>query len=234
MSKPYRIAYMRTSTDAQETAIQLADLQKHGYDRIFTDEGISGKVKARPELMQALAALRPGDELVVWKLDRMGRSAAQLLVIIDDLMEKGINFVSLREAFDLSTPVGRAMYGVAAVFAQMERETIEERRKAGIKLAREKGVKFGRKSAADPTATRKSPDGIRVIDDRSGRLAKAMMAVAGGMSLTKAAKEHGIGKATLHRHLEAKKQGAFGTVKSDADSERKSAPNGQLNGCSVH
>lgn len=216
----YRIAYMRTSTDQQETAIQRADIEKHGFDRIFTDEGISGKVRDRPELMKALDALQPGNEFIVWKLDRLGRSAVHLMQIIEGLSEKGINFVSLREGFDLSTPIGRAMFKLAAVFAEMERETIEERRNAGLKLAREKGVKFGRKTAADPSAK----------TDKSGRLAKAMLAVAGGQSIRSAAKEHRIGEATIHRHIAANSEGRNDRRKTECVTEGKPRKNGHLNG----
>jgi DNA invertase Pin-like site-specific DNA recombinase len=219
-NRPYRIAYMRTSTDAQETAIQRADIERHGFDKIFMDEGISGKVKDRPELMKALDALQPGNEFIVWKLDRMGRGAAHLMAIIEDLQARGINFVSLKEQFDLSTPIGRAMYGIAAVFAQMERETIEERRNAGIKLARDKGTKFGRKPLSDPDAK----------GGKAGDLAQAITAVQRGMSQRQAAQRFNISRTTLARHIEPLSQPVNSDLVSVPKSRRKSRVNGHSNG----
>lgn len=216
----YKIGYCRTSTNQQDLGIQRDALLAAGCDEIH-EEQESGAKRNRPILANVISRLRPGDTFVCWKFDRVARSALHLLEIVEGLQACNINFISLTEQMDLSTPIGKAMLTVAAAFAELERGNIQERREAGLKRAREKGVKFGRKSAADPTA--------RV--DKSGRLAKAMLAVARGQSLSSAAKEHNIGKATLSRHLAAQKETIseqeFSLRKSMTVSERKERSNGQ-------
>jgi DNA invertase Pin-like site-specific DNA recombinase len=139
------IDYARTSTDDQTTALQLAALKKAGCQIIHADKGISGTVRKRPALERCLAALESGDTLIVWKLDRLGRSLRDLIDMLDDLRERGVRFQSITEAIDTETPTGRAMWQLVGVLAELERSLITERTRAGVKEAQKRGLKFGRK-----------------------------------------------------------------------------------------
>ncbi len=139
-----KIGYMRISTEKQDHALQRDAMTKAGVDAVYEDT-ISGSVATRTGLDACLAELDRGDTLVVWKLDRLGRKAGRLHDLIDGFLARGINFVSLTESLDTTTPCGRAMFGVMASFAQMEREVIQERVRAGLDAARAKGKKLGRK-----------------------------------------------------------------------------------------
>ncbi len=140
-----KYGYARTSTGDQTTALQLAALQGAECSKIFEDKGKSGATVKRPALARCLKALRPGDTLIVWKLDRLGRSLRDLIATLDGLRERGVCFQSLTEAIDTETPTGRAMWQMIGVLAELERSLIGERTRAGVKAAQRRGVKFGRK-----------------------------------------------------------------------------------------
>lgn len=140
----HRIGYARVSTRDQNLDLQLEALKKAGCDRIYEDT-ISGTKSRRPGLTQALENLRDGDTLVVWKLDRLGRSVKDLLDFAGGLNERGIGFVSLTDAIDTTTASGRFFFNVMASLAQMERELMVERTQAGLQAAREQGRVGGRK-----------------------------------------------------------------------------------------
>jgi DNA invertase Pin-like site-specific DNA recombinase len=140
----HRIGYARVSTRDQNLDLQLDALQKAGCDKIYKDM-ISGTKSRRPGLTQALDTLRDGDTLVVWKLDRLGRSVKDLLNFAGGLNERGIGFVSLTDAIDTTTVSGRFFFNVMASLAQMERELMVERTQAGLQAAREQGRVGGRK-----------------------------------------------------------------------------------------
>ena len=144
------IGYARTSTDDQTTALQLAALEKAGCQTIHEDKGISGTVRKRPALERCLASFESGDTLIVWKLDRLGRSLRDLIDMLDDLRERGVRFQSITEAIDTETPTGRAMWQLVGVLAELERSLITERTRAGVKEAQKRGVKFGRKPKLSP------------------------------------------------------------------------------------
>jgi DNA invertase Pin-like site-specific DNA recombinase len=139
-----RIGYARVSTDQQDTALQVDALRKAGCEKIFQDKGVSGSLVKRPQLDKCLKSLQEGDTLVVWKIDRLGRSLAHLASTLDDLQKRGIKFLSLTEHLDTSTHMGRAMYQMAGIFAELERGWIAERTYAGRIAARKRGVRFGR------------------------------------------------------------------------------------------
>ena len=140
-----KYGYARVSTDDQNTALQLTALKKAGCKTVFKDEGLSGATTKRPALQRCLKALTAGDTLIVWKLDRLGRSLRDLIHMLDDLRERGVKFQSLTEAIDTATPTGRAMWQMIGVLAELERSLIAERTSAGVKSAQARGVKFGRK-----------------------------------------------------------------------------------------
>ena len=145
-----RYGYARTSTDDQTTALQLAALKKARCAHIFEDKGYTGATTKRPALTRCLKTLRAGDTLTVWKLDRLGRSLADLIAMLDELKARGIRFHSLTEAIDTDTPTGRAMWQMIGILAELERSIITERTRAGMKAAKRRGVKFGRKPSLTP------------------------------------------------------------------------------------
>jgi DNA invertase Pin-like site-specific DNA recombinase len=139
-----RIGYVRVSTSEQHTALQRDALENAGCDLIFEDK-ISGRSTERPGLNQLLKRLAPGDTLMVWKLDRLGRSMRHLVALIEELRERGVNFRSLTDAIDTSTPMGRFFFHVMGALAEMERELIVERTRAGLAAARAQGRIGGRR-----------------------------------------------------------------------------------------
>ena len=145
-----KYGYARTSTDDQTTALQLAALKRAKCSHIFEDKGLSGATTKRPALARCLKTLRAGDTLIVWKMDRLGRSLRDLITMLDDLRDRGIAFQSLTEAIDTHTPTGRAMWQMIGVLAELERSLITERSRAGVKAAQRRGVKFGRKPKLSP------------------------------------------------------------------------------------
>src|ERR1035438_8463908 len=140
-----KYGYARVSTDDQSPALQLAALKKDGCKTIFKDDVLSGATTKRPALLRCLKKLEHGDTLTVWKLDRLGRSLRDLITMLDDLKHRGVKFRSLTEAIDTETPTGRAMWQMIGVLAELERSLIRERTRAGVKAAKGRGVKFGRK-----------------------------------------------------------------------------------------
>jgi DNA invertase Pin-like site-specific DNA recombinase len=134
----------RVSKDAQNPDLQLAALKRAGCKRIFTDKASGAHVK-RPQLTRCLASLQAGDVLIVWKLDRLGRSLRDLIALLDDLKAREVAFRSLTEAIDTATPTDRAMWQMVGILAELERSLIQERTKAGRAAAVARGVKLGRK-----------------------------------------------------------------------------------------
>ena len=141
------IGYARVSTGEQDVQLQLDALKKAGCDEsnIFTDKA-SGVRTDRPGLDACLAALSPGDTLMVWRLDRLGRSMSHLVTLVEDLLKKGIGFRSLCDgAIDTTTASGELMFNIFSSLAQFERRLIQERTRAGLSAARARGRKGGRK-----------------------------------------------------------------------------------------
>jgi len=139
-----KIGYCRVSTDDQNPDLQLTALKRAGCKQVFTDKATGAHIK-RPELAKCLKALKAGDTLVVWKLDRLGRSLQDLIGLLDDLKTRGVAFRSLTESIDTATPTGRAMWQMVGILAELERSLIQERTKAGRAAAQARGVKMGRK-----------------------------------------------------------------------------------------
>ncbi|HET6513581.1 MAG TPA: recombinase family protein [Thermodesulfovibrionales bacterium] len=164
MKKERAALYARCSTHdkGQDPELQLAPLREYCQRRGFTitgeyvDNGISGTKERRPQLDRLMDAARKRqiDVVLVWKLDRFGRSLKQLVTALDELSGLGIGFISFQDNLDLTTPQGRLMFHIIGAMAEFERELIRERVKAGIDNARRKGKKLGRKGLA-PIAKRK-------------------------------------------------------------------------------
>lgn len=141
-----KVGYARVSTLDQNLSLQLDALRQAGCARIFEDKA-SGIKASRPGLEEALNYLRPGDTLVVWKLDRLGRSLKNLIELIGTLNSKGIGFKSLQENIDTMTSGGKLIFHIFSSLAEFERDIIRERTKAGLAAARARGRKGGRPKA---------------------------------------------------------------------------------------
>src|SRR5512133_1928681 len=139
------LGYARVSTTDQHPQLQVDALQGAGCYRVFT-ETASGARADRPVLAQVLDQLRPGDTLVVWKLDRLGRSLRHLVDVVTGLADRGVGFRSLQESIDTTTPGGRLVFHIFASLAEFERDLIRERTAAGLAVARARGRHGGRPS----------------------------------------------------------------------------------------
>jgi DNA invertase Pin-like site-specific DNA recombinase len=137
------LGYARVSTTDQDASLQIDALTKAGCYRVFTDKA-SGSLQERPELTKLLDQLRPGDTLVVWRLDRLGRSLRHLIDSLNDLQHRRVGFRSLTESIDTTSPGGRLIFHVFAALAEFERELISERTNAGLAAARARGRQGGR------------------------------------------------------------------------------------------
>lgn len=136
--------YARVSTQEQETHAQTDALSKTGVGFIFSEKRSGGTTVGRPQLEIMLRKLKPGDQVIVYKLDRIARSLKDLLRIIERIEEKGAQFRSLTESLDTTTPAGRMLFHMVGAFAEFERELIRERTRAGMEAAVKRGVKLGR------------------------------------------------------------------------------------------
>ncbi len=143
------IGYVRVSTNDQNTALQRDALERSGCELIFEDK-MSGRTAERLGLKKLLKRLSPGDSLVVWKLDRLGRSMRNLVILVEELKQRSVNFRSLTDSIDTSTPMGRFFFHVMGALAEMERELIVERTRAGLVAARAQGRIGGRRPKLTP------------------------------------------------------------------------------------
>jgi DNA invertase Pin-like site-specific DNA recombinase len=179
------IGYARVSTADQNADLQQAALKAAGCHRIFTDHGVSGSRASRPELDKMLDHLRDGDEVVVWKLDRLGRNTRNLLALIDDLERRGVHFRSVTEGISTTGSMGRAMLTVMSAFAQLERDQLAERTRAGMAAAAEHGRKAGR----------------REVTADHAKVKRARALKAQGLTPADIGKLIGASRATVYRYL---------------------------------
>ncbi len=179
------IGYARVSTQEQNPELQLDALAKAGCEQVF-QEKISGKDRDRPELETCLKVLRKGDTLVVWRLDRLGRSLKDLVEIVHALEERGIGFQSLTEKIDTTHAGGKLVFHVFAALAEFERNLIRERTLAGLAAARARGRKGGRKPKLSASDVRKA----------------AAMLHDPFMTKTEVARHFGVSRVTLNLALE--------------------------------
>lgn len=177
------IGYVRVSTLEQNAALQVDALTAAGAVRLFTDHA-SGAIDDRPALREALAYLNPGDTLMVWRIDRLGRSVANLIETVNGLAARQVQFRSLTDAIDTSTAGGEFIFHIFAAFAQMERRLISERTRAGLQAARARGRTGGRPTVMTPA-----------------RLAEARRMRDTGQTLAYIASTLGVGRATVVRAL---------------------------------
>ena len=177
------IGYARVSTQDQNLNLQIDALRKSGCEKVFDDK-VSGTRAERPGLTKALELMRTGDTLVVWKLDRLGRSVKQLVDLVAGLQKQNVQFKSLTDAIDTGTPSGRFFFHVMASLAEMERELTVERTRAGLEIARQLGSKGGRK---------------RLMTDTKILSAKKLL--ANGVPPRDVAKDLGVSVPTHYRYF---------------------------------
>jgi DNA invertase Pin-like site-specific DNA recombinase len=177
------LGYARCSTTDQDPALQLDALTAAGCERIWT-ETASGAAAERPQLADLLSHARGGDTLVVWRLDRLGRSLPHLIGLLADLEQRQVQFRSLTEALDTSTAGGRLVFNIFASIADFERQLVQERTQAGLAAARARGRVGGRPTVMTPAKTRTAR---RMLHD--------------GETLTTVAAALSISRTTLYRHL---------------------------------
>ena len=145
-----KIGYVRVSTSDQNIDLQMDALEAAGCKEIFKDEGISGAAADRDGLSQAILAVGPGDVLVVWKLDRLGRSLSFLIDLIEKLKKDGAGFQSLTDGIDTTTTGGKLVFHIMGALAEFERDLISERTRAGLEAAKKRGKHVGRPKALTP------------------------------------------------------------------------------------
>src|SRR4051812_21934550 len=179
------VGYARVSTLDQTPALQLDALSAAGCTKVFDDHA-SGARSDRPGLQRALDYVRQGDVLVVWKLDRLGRSLAHLIEVVTELEHRGVGFRSITEAIDTTTPGGRLVFHLFGALGQFERDLIRERTRAGLTAAAARGRKGGRKPVID-----------------AENLARARRMIAKGLTVRETATRLKIGKTALYDMLRA-------------------------------
>ena len=179
--------YARVSTREQNPALQLDALREAGCERIF-QETASGARTERPELARLLEQVREGDVVVVWKLDRLGRSLGHLVALVGELMERGVGLVSLRDPVDTTSAQGRLVFNLFASLAEFERDLIRERTRAGLEAARARGRRGGR------------PRGLSEAAQKKAVVAEALYR-AGELPVKEIAGTLDISKATLYKYL---------------------------------
>jgi DNA invertase Pin-like site-specific DNA recombinase len=197
----WKIGYARVSTEDQDLGMQIEALKGVGCEEVF-EEQMSGARRDRPVLARMLERIRKGDTLVVWKTDRLARSLSHLLEVVEALNARGVNFQSITEGFDTTTPGGKAFFQICGTMAELERNLIQERVMSGLKKARAEGRIGGRPKT-----------------DRE-KVTQALAMVGGGMSITLAAKAAHISRSTLYRAINVSKtshrknghKGSFETV----------------------
>lgn len=183
-----RVGYARVSTKDQNLDSQVDALREAGCEEVFT-EVASGAKTARPILDDVLSRLRAGDVLVIWKLDRLGRSLKHLVTLTTELMEREIGLVSIKDPLDTTTPQGRLVFNIFASLAEFERDLIRERTQAGLAAARARGRVGGR------------PKGLSKQAEATAMAAETLYR-EGQLSVQAICDQLGISKPTLYSYLE--------------------------------
>lgn len=184
-----KIGYARVSTQDQKLELQIDELTRQGCGLVFQEKK-SGKNKERPELERMLGQLRAGDTVVVWKLDRLGRSLRDLIDLVAAFQSRGVDFVSLQDGINTATSTGRFTFNIFASLAEFEREIIKERTKAGLVAAKARGRAGGR------------PGGLSAAAMEKAKSAKILYE-SGAKPVEEIAKILGISRATCYRYIEA-------------------------------
>ena len=179
-----RYGYARVSSTDQSLNLQIDALRKAECDRVFTDHGISGVDPNRPGLSDLMRIVQPGDTIIVWRLDRIGRSMRDLVDRMHALHRRGIGFVSLCESIDMDSAVGELILHLLIAISHFERRLIIERTRAGLAAAKARGVQLGRPPALNG-------------EERC----EALSLINAGLSIPETAAELSIGRSTLYRYI---------------------------------
>lgn len=182
-----KIGYARVSTREQDLALQQDALTAQGCQKIF-EEKITGAGKERPELKKLLEQLREGDTVVIWKLDRLGRSLKDLVALVAEIQSKGAGLQSLNDSIDTTTPQGKLTFHLFAALAEFEREIIRERTMAGLQAARARGRKGGR-----PKGLSRKAEHLAMIAEQFYK--------DGELTITEICQELSISRSTLYSYL---------------------------------
>jgi DNA invertase Pin-like site-specific DNA recombinase len=185
-----KFGYCRVSTRKQDLQLQLDALHKHGAEEIIQETG-SGKKKDRPGLVSLFDKLRKDDEIIIWKLDRLSRSAKDLIDLSEQLREKGVKLISIQDNIDTETAHGRMFFTIMAALAEMEHENMLERTHAGLASARARGRKGGR----PPADQKKVQKALTMYDSRD-------------YSISEICKTFDISQGTLYRYINERKEKA--------------------------
>jgi DNA invertase Pin-like site-specific DNA recombinase len=183
------VGYARVSTDEQHLGLQLQALRQAGCGTIYKDHGVSGATMRREGLGRLLQSLRQGDKLIVWRLDRLGRSLGGLISLIEQLGRRGVRFSSLCEQIDIDSPSGKLVFHMMAALAEFERALIGERTRAGMAAARARGTRLGRPPSLSPPQCR-----------------EARTMIEAGHPPVQVAAHYGVSPRTLKRLLETTAQ----------------------------
>ncbi len=182
-----KIGYARVSTQEQNLELQLDALKAVGCEQIYKEK-VSAVGSERVQLIKMVDSLRTGDIVVVWKLDRLGRSLKELIERVSDFQQSGIGFVSLNDSIDTTTPQGRLVFNIFASLAEFEREIIRERTKAGLAAAKARGRQGGRPKGLSKEAIQKAHAAKALLERKE-------------KSAAEIARILGIGRATLYRYM---------------------------------
>lgn len=178
------IGYARVSTLDQNSELQIDALQLAGCEKLFIEHK-TGSNRDRPELNRCLDTLREGDQFIVWRLDRLGRSLKDLIDLVNEFESKAVSFQSLTESINTATPAGKLIFHVFGALAEFERSLIQERTKAGLEAARARGRKGGRP---------------KKLDDHKIKKARAMLNDP-EITLSEVAKHFSVSRGTLYTAL---------------------------------
>jgi DNA invertase Pin-like site-specific DNA recombinase len=185
-----KIGYARVSTIEQNLDMQIRALKAAGVEKIFTDKGISGAAVIKPAYREALDFARPGDEIVVWSLDRLSRSVRDLIDGIEDLKKRELHFRAIKQNIETESAAGKLFFHIVAALAEFERDIIRDRTAEGIAAARSSGKHMGRPPA---------------VKDDQWREVKELMSASPPLSVAKAAKLLGISRQAVHQRLDKEK-----------------------------
>ena len=189
-----QIGYARVSKLEQNLDLQIDALKAAGCEKVFHDK-ITSLKEERKGLNEALAFLRPGDVLVVWKLDRLGRTLKHLIELVATFNKKGIGFKSLKETIDTTTSTGKLVFHIFAALAEFERDIIHERTRAGLDAARARGRKGGHPRVKSLNSPKKVAMAQALFDDRKN-------------SIDDICRTLGISRATLYRYVDVRSRAA--------------------------
>ena len=187
-----KIGYARVSTHDQNLELQNDELEKVGCEKIF-EEKISGKTKERPALKRMMEILREGDSVIVWKLDRLGRSLKDLIDLVADIQGKGADFISIKDSINTQTATGKFTFNIFASLAEFEREIIRERTMAGLTAAKARGRMGGRPKGLTKKGMDKAHSALLLYNSKKKTVGEI-------------AQELGLSRATCYRYIDAAKE----------------------------